>query len=124
MRSPSRRAGAQIVAAAYCQDVADGLAMLLRSLDAQVRVAYDGATAIEILAEFKPDIAFIDIGMPGMDGFETARQIRELPDGKRLSLFALSGWSRDEDRRRATEAGLDGLFAKPIAIEDLESLPC
>ena len=74
------------------------------------------------VAEFKPHFAFVDIGMPGMDGYETARQIRMLPEGKDIVLVALSGWGRDEDRRRAIEAGFDRHFVKPMEIDALENL--
>jgi signal transduction histidine kinase/ActR/RegA family two-component response regulator len=104
------------------RDVADTLVMLLQSMGADVRVAYGGAAALPAVAEFKPHFAFVDIGMPVMDGYETVRRIRMLPEGKDIVLAALSGWGRDEDRRRATEAGFDHHFVKPIDIDALENL--
>ena len=96
--------------------------MLLQLLGADVRVAYSGAAALAVLTGFKPHLALVDIGMPGMDGHETARQIRNLPEGRNLNLVALSGWGRDEDRRRSSEAGFDHHFVKPLGVDVLEML--
>jgi len=74
------------------RDVADTLVMLLQHFGVDVRVAYDGGAALAIVAGFKPHLALVDIGMPGMDGYEAARQIRKLPEGRDLRLVALSGW--------------------------------
>jgi len=104
------------------RDVADSFVMLLRCLGMDVRVAYGGAAALAAVAEFKPRLAFVDIGMPGMDGYETARQIRRVPAGQDLILVALSGWDRDDDRRRSAEAGFDHHFVKPIEVDGLEKL--
>jgi PAS domain S-box-containing protein len=104
------------------KDVADSVTMLLQLLGADVRVAYNGAAALAVLAGFKPHLALVDIGMPGMDGHETARQIRNLPEGHNLNLVALSGWGRDEDRLRSSEAGFDHHFVKPLGVDVLEML--
>ena len=96
--------------------------MLLQTLGCDVRVAYGGAPALAAVPEFKPQLAFVDIGMPGMDGYETARQIRKLPEGKDLILVALSGWGRDEDRQRSKEAGFDHHCVKPMELDALETL--
>ncbi len=103
-------------------DVADALAMLLKSFGADVRVAYRGAEALTNVKELKPDIAFIDLGMPGMDGYQVARAIRTTPEGKELILVALSGWGADEDRKRGLEAGFDRHVIKPIDVEELKGL--
>ena len=103
-------------------DVGDSLVMLLQLMGADVRVAYNGAAALATVAEFKPDLALVDIGMPNMDGYETARRIRLMPEGKNLVLVALSGWGREDDRRRAMEAGFDHHFVKPIEFDALENL--
>jgi CheY-like chemotaxis protein len=104
------------------QDVGDSLVMLLQLMGADVRVAYNGAAALATVAEFKPHLALVDIGMPNMDGHETARRIRLMPEGKNLVLVALSGWGGDDDRRRAMEAGFDHHFVKPMEIDALECL--
>jgi PAS domain S-box-containing protein len=104
------------------RDVADSLVMLLQLMGADVRVAYNGEAALVTVTEFKPDLALVDIGMPNMDGYETARRIRLLPEGKDLVLVALSGWGRDDDRRCAMEAGFDHHFIKPMEFDALENL--
>jgi CheY-like chemotaxis protein/two-component sensor histidine kinase len=102
--------------------VADSFAMLLERLGVSVRVAYEGGAALSAISTFKPHFAFVDIGMPGMDGYETARRIRMLAEGKDLFLAALSGWGQEDDRRRSMEAGFDHHFVKPIKIDVLEDL--
>ncbi len=103
-------------------DVADSLALLLQILGAEVCVARGGAAALEICAKFAPDLVFIDIGMPGMDGFETARRIRELATGRHATLVALTGWDGQEISRRTVEAGFDRHLRKPADLPDLEAL--
>ena len=85
----------------------------------EVRVGYGGAEGIAKLKEFKPDIAFMDLGMPGMDGYQAARAMRATPEGKELFLVALSGWGGGEHRRRGLEAGFDRHIVKPIEADDL-----
>jgi PAS domain S-box-containing protein len=103
-------------------EVADSLVMLLETLGADVRAVHDGEAALAAVVEFRPQLALVDIGMPKMDGYETARRIRLLPEGRDLVLAALSGWGREEDRRRALAAGFNHHFLKPIDIEALEKL--
>lgn len=104
------------------RDVADSLLMLLGCCGVEARVAYGGAEALASLPEFLPHLVFLDIGMPGMDGFETARRIRLAPRGKSLVLAALSGWGRDDDRCKTMQAGFDHHLVKPIDLASLESL--
>ena len=104
------------------RDVADSQGLVLECLGAETRVAYDGETALGIIPEFKPHLVIMDIGMPGMDGCETARRIRQLPDGKNIIVAALSGWGHDDIRRRTAEAGFDHHFVKPIGVTALEKL--
>jgi len=104
------------------RDVGDSLGILLKCIGVDALVTYGGAAAIVAITEFKPHLAFIDIGMPGMDGYETARGIRALPEGKNITLVALTGWGQAEDRQRAMEAGFDQHFVKPIEVGALESL--
>ncbi len=102
--------------------VADSLALLLEAMGAVVKTAYSGVEALRAIPELKPHLAFIDIGMPGMDGYETARCIRKLAGGKNLILAALSGWGRSEDRKRGAEAGFDRHYVKPIDVADIEEI--
>jgi PAS domain S-box-containing protein len=94
-------------------DVAKSLAMLLRLRGHEVRVAHDGPTALEIAREFHPDVVFLDIGMPRMDGNEVARRVRESPGLENVVLAALTGWGQPEDRRRTAEAGFNHHLVKP-----------
>ncbi len=98
-------------------DVADSLAMLLEYLDMDVRVAHAGATALGIAADFEPEIVFLDLGMPKMDGFETARRLRQLPNGPNMILLALTGWGQADDRRRTRDAGFDDHLTKPVDVD-------
>ncbi len=104
------------------QDCADSTAILLRRLGALAQPAYSGAAALDMLADFEPQLALLDIGMPDMDGYETARRIRQHPQGRDLTLVALTGWGRQQDRRRTLEAGFDHHFVKPIETDTLETL--
>jgi CheY-like chemotaxis protein len=102
--------------------VAEGLAMLLDSLGQRVLVAHDGAAALELMAEFDPDLVFIDLSMPGMDGYETARRTRALPGAEGRRVIALTGYGLATVESRVREAGFDRYIAKPAAIADLESV--
>ncbi len=113
--TPSRR----VLVVDDTPDVADSLALLMKTLGVDVRVAYSGARGLASLAEFKPEIVFLDIGMPGMDGFETARRMREHPQGRDVALVALTGWGEEETRRRVEASGFDRHLIKPAQIDDL-----
>lgn len=115
-------AGRRILVVDDVRDVADSLAMVLETSGADVRVAYDGPTALELFAAFEPDAVLMDLGMPEMDGYEAARRLRRLKGGENVTLVALTGWGQDEDRRRAEEAGFDKHLVKPVDVEALESL--
>lgn len=104
------------------RDAANTLSLLLEALNADVRVAYDGPSALEIVPAFKPEVVFMDLGMPQMDGFETVRRLRELDEGRGLLLIALTGWSQKEDRRKSLEAGFDRHLVKPIDLDVLKAL--
>lgn len=104
------------------RDAALSLAMLLRLQGHDVRVAHDGLTAIETAAAYLPDMVFLDLGMPGMDGYEVARRLRELAGLERTWLTALTGWGQQEDRRRTSEAGFDHHLVKPLEAKTLEQL--
>ena len=96
------------------RDAAESLAMLLKLYGCSVEVALGGEAALGTLARFRPDIVLLDIGMPGMDGYATARHIRSNAAGSDLFLVALTGWGQDEDKRRAREAGFDEHLTKPV----------
>jgi CheY-like chemotaxis protein len=97
------------------------LRLVLESMRHEVRVAADGVQAVAIAKEFKPEVVLLDLGMPRMDGFEAARQIRQAL-GDQVMLVAVSGWGQDEDKRRARGAGFDMHLTKPADPEILEEL--
>jgi CheY-like chemotaxis protein len=96
------------------KDAADSLAMLLRQSGSVVATAFDGLQAIEVLESFSPEIVLLDIGMPGMDGYEVARRMRSSASGAKVLLVALTGWGQAEDKQHALEAGFDEHLTKPI----------
>lgn len=104
------------------RDAAESLAMLLRLMGADVRVAFGGPAAIKMLATFHPSAVLLDIGMPGMDGYEVARLIRAEPGLDDVLLIALTGWGQEEDRRRSEKAGFDHHLIKPADVGALETL--
>jgi PAS domain S-box-containing protein len=103
-------------------DAGDTLAVILDMLGAEVRVARDGAQALETFAAYQPSVVLLDIGMPGMNGYEVARAIRSRFPGHPTVLVALTGWGQEDDRRRASEAGFDHHLLKPAEIEALQTL--
>lgn len=104
------------------QDITDSLAMLIEMMGHEVRATYSGQAGLKAGDEFKPDIVFLDIGMPGMSGHDVAREIRLRPWGATVQLVALTGWGQHEDRQRSREAGFDLHLVKPIDAEMLEQL--
>jgi CheY-like chemotaxis protein len=104
------------------EDAAASLGMLLKFLGTDVQIAHDGATALANIEAFRPDVVLLDLGMPGMDGFEVARRVRERADFNNVVLIALTGWGQPEDRHRARTAGFDHHLVKPADITALQSL--
>jgi PAS domain S-box-containing protein len=96
------------------ENAAQMLGMLLKALGNEVRTAFDGLAALEMAAQFRPDVVLLDIGMPKLDGYETARRMRQEPWGRTMILAALTGWGQEEDKRRTREAGFDHHFVKPV----------
>ncbi|WP_229210290.1 response regulator [Duganella sp. CF517] len=100
-------------------DAADSLAALLEIDGFDVRTVYDGAAAVAMTAESQPDMIIMDLGMPGMDGYETARAIRQRPGAERILMLALTGWGQSDARRRTVEAGFDHHLVKPVELEQI-----
>ncbi|QGM98463.1 response regulator [Methylocystis parvus OBBP] len=96
--------------------------MLLNSIGVETQVAYSGPEALDAVPEYKPDVVFLDLGMPRMDGCETARRIRATTIGAEIPLIALSGWGRSEDREITSKAGFSHHFVKPIALDALRQV--
>jgi len=104
------------------EDAADSLGMLLRFLGAEVSVVHDGRSALAALKTFRPSVVLLDLGMPGMNGLEIARRVREDPEARGVILVAVTGWGQREDRRRTTEAGFDYHLIKPADVATLQSI--
>jgi CheY-like chemotaxis protein len=100
-------------------DAADTLADLLRLSGHDVRLAYDGPSAVEAAVTFRPTAVVLDLGLPGLNGFEVARHLRSHPTTRDAVLFAVSGYGQDEDRRRSKEAGFNRHFVKPLDFQVL-----
>jgi PAS domain S-box-containing protein len=103
-------------------DGAESLSLLLSMLGHETRTAHDGPQALVAAGQFLPDIAFLDIGMPGMSGYEVARALRAEPRLQKVVLVALTGWGSEADKRRSWEAGFDFHLTKPVAVEQVEAL--
>jgi CheY-like chemotaxis protein len=95
------------------RDAADSLAVLVRIDGHDVRVAYDGPAALAAAEAFEPDVVLLDLGMPGMDGYEVCRRLRRMPELAGVRVIAVTGWGQDSDRRRSAEAGFDHHLVKP-----------
>jgi signal transduction histidine kinase/ActR/RegA family two-component response regulator len=114
-------ASCRVLVAEDIPDAAEMLRLMLESMGHEVRVAADGVQAVALAREFAPRVALLDIGMPRMDGYEAARQIRAAL-GDEVMLVALTGWGQEDDQQRALEAGFDRHLTKPADPELLEDL--
>jgi CheY-like chemotaxis protein len=103
-------------------DAADLLAFALEDLGHDVRVAHDGAEAIETARSFRPDVAFVDLGLPVLDGLEVASRLRADPSLCGTKLVALTGYSQAEDRARTRSAGFDFHVVKPVDLDRIAEL--
>jgi CheY-like chemotaxis protein len=126
-KSPSRRApatgsfaivkpaaGLHVLVVEDNEDGRESLRELLEIWGHQVSVAGNGPEGVEMAFSIRPEVALVDIGLPGMDGNEVARRIRTLLDGNEISLIAMTGYGQPEDRRRALQAGFDRYLVKPV----------
>jgi PAS domain S-box-containing protein len=103
-------------------DGAAALAMVLERRGHEVHVARDGLEALKLAEQVRPEIAFLDIGMPGLSGYEVARGIRSEAWGRRMMLIAVTGWGQEDDKRKAHAAGFDHHFTKPMDPRRLTSI--
>lgn len=103
-------------------DAAEMLALAVSRLGHDTRLAHDGGTAISVATQFRPDVIFLDIGLPVINGYVVARRLRDMPGMHHVHIAALTGWGQDEDRRKAREAGCDYHLTKPLAPAALEEL--
>ncbi|UXH80752.1 PAS domain-containing protein [Roseateles amylovorans] len=103
-------------------DAADSLAMLFELMGSEAKVVHNGMDAVHQAEQFQPDLVFLDIGMPGLNGYEACARIKATPWGRDMVLVALTGWGQDKDRLRAREAGFDGHLVKPVNPEAIKAL--
>ncbi len=103
-------------------DSATTLALLLNLMGHETRTANDGVEALEVAERFRPDVALLDIGMPKLNGYETARTLRKADYGRGMLLVALSGWGQDTDRLKSAEAGFDLHLVKPVDVAEIQRL--
>jgi PAS domain S-box-containing protein len=118
-RPPGSAPGRRILVVDDNLDVGDSLVLLLRQHGHEVRVANDGPTALALAREERPDVVLLDIGMPGMDGYEVARRLRQEPGLQGVLLVAMTGFGQETDRRHSRAAGFDQHLVKPVEPDDL-----
>ena len=115
-------AGLKILVVDDNRDAADTCAMLLEASGHHVQTAYTGRQALELARMFRPHALLLDIGLPDIDGYALAQQVRAESWGRSVVLVAVTGWGQEQDRRRAVAAGFDQHLVKPISAETVESL--
>jgi CheY-like chemotaxis protein len=103
------------------RDAADSLSLLLEAFGAEVRIAYDGRAALAMLESFRAQTVLLDLGMPGMDGYEVAQQIRRRTPLRSVRIAALTGWGQEADRSRTRTCGFDFHLTKPVDLEALKT---
>jgi CheY-like chemotaxis protein len=104
------------------RDAADTLSMLLEVLGHRAQVAHDGGAALDVVLDFRPQVVFLDIGMPGMSGYEVAEAIRNDRRFDQPLLVALTGWGSEDDRERTRAAGFDLHLTKPVDLGAIEKM--
>ena len=104
------------------QDAADSLGTLLQQQGHKVAVAYGGEEGVAKARQWRPDLIFLDLGMPRLDGIEAAKLLRSLSGGERIALVALTGWGQEQDQQRTRDAGFNWHLVKPIDMKDLNRI--
>ena len=100
-------------------DAASSIAMFLRMMGHDVEIEHDGSAALHHITSTPPEIVLLDIGLPGLDGYEVARRVRERPEGQGIRLYAMTGYGQEEDRKRALASGFDAHLVKPVPPSEL-----
>jgi two-component system, OmpR family, response regulator len=103
-------------------DAAQAMSMLLETLGHEVRTMYDGPSALAMSDEFAPEVVILDIGLPGMSGFEVAKALRLRPATEKALMIALTGYGADSDRQKTQEAGFDHHLVKPVSFTAVETV--
>jgi CheY-like chemotaxis protein len=116
------RRGGRILVVDDNRDAADSLAKLLRAWGHEVWTAYDGLQAIDVAREKRPLVALVDIALPKIDGYQVAQRLSRDPWGRTMTLIAVTGMGRDDDKERALAAGFDEHLTKPIDYDALRQI--
>jgi two-component system, sensor histidine kinase len=120
--TPPKSGGCRVLIADDNRDAADSLAMLIAATGGHISVAYSGTEAWELATQWHPEVLVLDIGMPGLNGYELARRVRRQSWGSQALLIASSGWGQRDDKERALQAGFDRHFTKPVNPDELLEL--
>ncbi|MDY0747693.1 PAS domain-containing protein [Paucibacter sp. R3-3] len=115
-------AGRRVLIADDNVDAASSLATLLELMGSEAKVVHNGLDALTEAEGFQPELVFLDIGMPGLNGYEVCEKLKETPSGRSTVVVALTGWGQDKDRQRAREAGFDAHLVKPVSPDAIRSL--
>ena len=103
-------------------DAAESAGEILRLLGNEVSVVHDGLAAVSAVAEWHPEVVLLDIGLPGIDGYEVARRVRQTDYGKKVMLVALTGWGQDQDKQRTSDSGFNQHWVKPVGMDKLKEI--
>jgi CheY-like chemotaxis protein len=120
--SPAAGTGRHILVVDDNRDSAVTLARVLRLLGTEVDTAHDAIQAFESASDRRPEVILMDVGMPGQNGYDATRRIREQPWGRHTIIIALTGWGQEGDRIQSREAGCDGHLVKPVNLQDLQKM--
>lgn len=118
----ARNKGKRILVVDDNVDAAESAGEILRLLGNEVSVVHDGLAAVAAVDEWRPEVVLLDIGLPGIDGYEVARRVRGSAHGKGVMLIALTGWGQDQDKQRTSDTGFDLHWVKPVGLEKLKEL--
>ena len=121
-KTPTAKPGLRVLVVDDNHDAAKVLCMLLQSIGVKVEAVDSGPAALAAIPDYQPNVILMDIGMPGMDGNEVARRIRQQPAFNDIKLIALTGWGQEKDRQRSKESGFDHHVTKPVNFRDLTDL--
>jgi PAS domain S-box-containing protein len=121
-RAPPSASALRVLVADDNQDAANSTAMMLELLGHEVHAVHDGEAALELGEKFRPHVVLLDLGMPVLDGYETAERMRETEWGRSVKIFAVTGWGQDSDREKSRAVGFDGHLVKPVDPHELDHL--
>ena len=121
-KTATAKPGLRVLVVDDNHDAAQVLCMLLQSIGVNVEAVDSGPAALATIPDYRPNVILMDIGMPGMDGNEVARRIRQQPEFNDIKLIAITGWGQEKDRQRSRESGFDHHLTKPVNFQDLADL--